>query len=135
MGLADSLLIATSGMRAQGDRLRVVAENIANAHSTATTPGGEPYRRKMVFFQNVLDKELGMKQVKVVKRGQDMSPFSQKYDPSHPAANEEGYVLLPNVNPLVELMDMREARRGYEANLNVVEVSKSMLSQTLALLK
>lgn len=122
-------------MRAQGDRLRVIAENIANAKSTATTPGGEPYRRKVVLFQNVLDKEMGVNVVKVSKRTYDKSPFEKRYDPSHPAADEAGYVLYPNVNSIVEMMDMREARRGYEANLNVIEVSKSMLTQTIGLLK
>lgn len=135
MGLGDSLSIAAAGMRAQGDRLRVISENVANANSTSTTPGGEPYRRKVVFFQSVLDKEMGIKQVKVVRRSNDPSPFNRRYDPSHPAADSEGYVLYPNVNTIVEMMDMREARRGYEANLNMVEVAKSMLSQTLALLK
>lgn len=135
MSLADTLLISAAGMRAQGDRLRVVAENIANANSTALTPGGEPYRRKVVMFENVLDKEMGVEQVKVVKRGYDHSPFNLKYDPSHPAANAEGYVQYPNVNTIVEMMDMREARRGYEANLNVIEVSKALVNQTLALLR
>ena len=135
MGIADSLFIAASGMKAQGDRLRVISENIANAQSTSTTPGGEPYRRKMVYFANVLDKEMGMQQVKVIKRGTDPSPFNKRFDPNHPAADAEGYVLYPNVNSIVEMMDMREARRGYEANLNMVEVSKAMLNQTLALLK
>jgi len=134
-GLADTLHISAAGMRAQGDRLRVVAENIANAQSTSATPGGEPYRRKTVLFQNVLDKEMGVNTVKVTKRSFDQSPFEKKYDPNHPAADPEGYVLYPNVNAIVEMMDMREARRGYEANLNVVEVSKSMLSQTIGLLK
>ncbi|MDE3060116.1 MAG: flagellar basal body rod protein FlgC [Pseudomonadota bacterium] len=134
-GLADSLQIAAAGMHAQGDRLRVVAENIANADSTASTPGGTPYRRKVVVFQNMLDKELGIQTVKVAKRGYDMSEFNKKYDPTHPAADAQGYVLYPNVNSIVEMMDMREARRGYEANLDVVQVSKAMLSQTINLLK
>ena len=135
MSLSDTLLISSSGMRAQADRLRVVAENLANAHSTAESADGEPYRRKLVTFANVLDKAQGIAQVKVVKRGFDPSPFLLKYDPSHPAANAEGYVQYPNVNTIVEMMDMREARRGYEANLNVIEVSKAMLNQTLALLR
>src|SRR4051812_29722524 len=135
MQLADSLGIAAAGMKAQGDRLRTVSENIANADSTATSPNEEPYRRKVVLFQNVLDKELGIDTVKVTKRSMDMSEFRKKYDPSHPAADAQGYVLYPNVNTIVEMMDMREARRGYEANLNVVEVSKAMLSQTIGLLK
>ena len=135
MQLADTMKIASAGMKAQGDRLRVVAENIANAEATGTTPGATPYRRKLVMFQNVLDKELGVPLVKVTQRGYDQSDFNKKYDPTHPAADAQGYVLYPNVNPIVEMMDMREARRGYEANLNIIEVSKSMLSRTLDLLK
>lgn len=135
MQISDSLAIAASGMKAQGDRLRVVSENIANADSTAKTPEGEPYRRKLVIFQNTLDKELGINTVKVSTRTHDMSEFRKKYDPTHPAADTQGYVLYPNVNSIVEMMDMREARRGYEANLNVVEVSKSMLSRTIDLLR
>lgn len=135
MQLSDSLAIAASGMKAQGDRLRVVSENIANADSTAKTPGGDPYRRKLVVFQNTLDKELGISTVKVGTRTHDMSEFRKKYDPTHPAANEQGYVLYPNVNSIVEMMDMREARRAYEANINVIEVSKSMLSRTIDLLR
>jgi flagellar basal-body rod protein FlgC len=135
MALTDTLQISAAGMRVQGDRLRVVAENIANAESTSTTPGGTPYRRKTISFENVLNKELGIQTVAISKRGVDMSPFNKKYDPSHPAADAQGYVQYPNVNTIVEMVDMREARRAYEANINVIEVSKSMLSQTLQLLK
>jgi flagellar basal-body rod protein FlgC len=135
MPLEDTLKIAAAGMKVQGDRLRVVAENLANAQSTGQAPGEEPYRRKMVIFQNVLDKEMGTQTVKVAKRTQDMSDFNKKYDPTHPAADEQGYVLYPNVNTIVEMMDMREARRGYEANLGVIEVSKAMLARTIELLK
>lgn len=133
--LGDTLKIAAAGMKAQGDRLRIIAENIANADSTSNVPGGEPYRRKVIVFQNMLDKELGAETVKIAKRTFDMSEFRKKYDPTHPAADELGYVLYPNVNSIVEMMDMREARRGYEANLNVVEVSKAMLTRTLDLLR
>ncbi len=135
MPLSDTLKIAAAGMRAQGDRLRVVAENIANAESTSSVPGGEPYRRKTVQFKNVLDRELGLETVKVATRGVDMSQFNRKFEPTHPAADEKGYVLYPNVSTLVEMMDMREARRGYEANLNIVEASKAMLARTLDLLR
>ncbi len=135
MQLSDSMIIAASGMRAQSDRLRIVSENIANADATGSTPGADPYRRKTVTFENVLDREMGVSTVKVTKRGFDMSAFNKKYDPTHPAADEQGYVLKPNVNTIVEMMDMREARRGYEANLNVIEVSKAMLARTLDLLK
>ena len=134
MALNDSLQIAAAGMRVQGERLKTVAENIANAESTSTKPGGDPYRRKTITFQNVLNKELGVQTVSVAKRGVDMSPFNKKYDPSHPAADAQGYVTYPNVNTIIEMVDMREARRAYEANINVVEVSKSMLSTTLQLL-
>lgn len=133
--LGETLQISAAGMRAQGDRLRVVAENIANAESVSTTPGGDPYRRKTVTFQNVFDRELNLQTVKVTKRGFDNSPFLKKYEPAHPAADEQGYVNYPNVQSIVEMMDMREARRGYEANLNMVEVSKAMLTQTINLLK
>ena len=135
MSLGDTLLISAAGMRAQSDRLRVVAENLANANSTANDATSDPYRRKLVTFQNVLDKETGIASVKVSKRSYDKSPFNLKYDPSHPAANADGYVKYPNVNSIVEMMDMREARRGYEANLNVIEVSKALLTQTLGLLR
>lgn len=135
MPLSDTLQIAAAGMKAQDDRLRIVAENLANADTTGNAPGADPYRRKTVTFQNVLNKELGVETVKVVKRGYDTSPFNKKYDPSHPAADEQGYVLMPNVSTIVEMMDMQEARRSYEANLNVVQVSKAMLTQTLELLK
>lgn len=135
MGISDTLHISASGMQAQAERLRVVAENIANAGSTSDVPGGEPYRRKMVVFQNVLDKEMGTNLVKVGKRVLDKSDFIKKYQPYHPAADDQGYVLYPNVNSIIEMMDMREARRGYEANLNVIEMAKAMLSQTINLLR
>ncbi|MCE2926404.1 MAG: flagellar basal body rod protein FlgC [Rickettsiales bacterium] len=133
--LSDTLKIAAAGMKAQGDRLRVIAENVANADSTSTKPGGEPYRRKLVIFENVLNKELGVETVRVAKRTYDMSDFRMKYDPNHPAANEQGYVLFPNVSSIVEMIDMRESRRAYEANINVIEVSKAMLSRTIELLR
>ena len=135
MELSDTLLVSAAGMKAQGERLRAVAENIANADSTGTTPGAEPYRRKVVVFQNVLDKHTGIESVQVAKRGYDMSDFQKKFDPTHPAADAQGYVLTPNVNTIVEMMDMREARQSYEANINVVTVSKAMLAQTIDLLK
>lgn len=135
MELMDSLYIAGAGMKAQSDRLRVVSENIANADSTGSTPGAEPYRRKTISFHNVLDKELGVNTVKTNKVGVDKSDFIKEYNPSHPAADDKGYVLMPNVNSLVEMVDMREARRGYEANVNVIEIAKSMLNQTISMLR
>jgi len=135
MGFEKSLIMSAAGMKAQGERLRVIAEHMANGDSAATTPGGDPYRRKMVTFQNVLDRELNMKLVDVDKVIEDKTELPLKFDPTHPGANEDGYVKLPNVNTLVEMMDMREAQRSYEANLNMIEVSKSMLSRTLDLLR
>ncbi len=135
MMLADSLFIAASGMKVQGDRLRVVAENIANANSTGSTPEDSPYRRKTITFQSALDRELGIQTVQVAKRGTDSSDFNRKFMPGHPAADEEGYVLTPNVNMVSEMVDMREARRGYEANLGVVEVARAMMQRTLDILR
>ncbi|OIQ93841.1 flagellar basal-body rod protein FlgC [mine drainage metagenome] len=133
--LNKSSLIAVSGLRAQSERLRVVSENLANADSLPTAPDQQPYRRKTVTFRDVLDKQTGADEVKVAKIDVDRSEFQKKYDPKHPAADADGYVLTPNVNPLIELMDMREAQRSYEANLDVVNVSKSMLSETVNMLK
>ena len=133
--LASALAISASGMRAQGFRLKVVAQNIANASSTSDKTGGDPYRRKIVNFANVLDKELGTHLVEIKKLNEDKSQFRLQYDPNHPAANEEGFVQMPNVNSLVEMMDMREAQRSYEANLNMIEASKNMMSKTIGLLR
>jgi flagellar basal-body rod protein FlgC len=135
MGINDSLQIAAAGMKAQSDRLHIIAENISNVDSTGQTPDELPYRRKILVFQNMVDKHTGIESVKISKRGYDMSEFNKKYEPTHPAADEQGYVLYPNVTTIVEMMDMREARRAYEANLGVIEVSKSMLTRTLDLLR
>jgi flagellar basal-body rod protein FlgC len=133
--LSKSSSIAISGLKAQTERLRVISENLANADSTAQTPEGTPYRRKVVTFKNVLDRSTGATQVKVDKVQPDHSEFQRRYDPKHPAADRDGYVLAPNVNPLIELMDMREAQRSYEANLNVINASRSMLSRTIDMLR
>jgi flagellar basal-body rod protein FlgC len=135
MDLEKSLILSAAGMKAQGERLRVIAENLANGESAASKPDGEPYRRKVVTFQDVLDRKLDMKLVKVDRVREDQSDFPLKYDPSNPGANKDGYVKMPNVSTLIELMDMREAQRSYEANLNMIEVSKSMLTRTLDLLR
>jgi flagellar basal-body rod protein FlgC len=133
--LINAIKISASGMKAQGTRLRVISENIANTNSLAETPGGEPYRRKLVTFQNVLDRELRADLVKVSRIGFDDSEFSKRFDPTHPAADAEGYVLTPNVNGLIEMMDMREAQRSYDANLNLVEASKRMIERTIDLMR
>lgn len=135
MNLEQSLLIAGSGMSAQSQRLRLISENIANADSVSDVAGKDPYRRQMLIFKNVLDKKLGIDTVQVAKRVTDNSDFVTRYQPSHPAADENGYIRMPNVNTISEMVDMREARRGYEANLGVVEVSKAMLQRTLDLLR
>jgi flagellar basal-body rod protein FlgC len=127
--------IALSGMKAQTERLRVISENLANVDSTAQTPDGTPYRRKVVSFKSELDKATGANKVKVDKVRPDQSEFQRRYDPKHPAADKDGYVLTPNVNPLIEMMDMREAQRSYEANLAVVSSSKQLLSRTVEMLK
>lgn len=133
--LLKTLRISAAGMKAQGTRLRVVSENLANADSLPTDPGGQPYRRKIVTFRNELDRTIGADTVHVNRIKTDQSEFEKRYDPSHPAAGADGYVLAPNVNSLVEMMDMREAERSYEANLNVIKSSKTMLQQTIGLLR
>lgn len=136
MQLINAIGISASGMHAQGDRLRVISENIANADTAPLSPGDDPYRRKTVLFKNVLDKELGADVIKTAKISEDMtSPFRLKYMPDHPGADANGYVKLPNINTLVEVMDMREAQRSYEANLGMIETSKSMMTHTLDLLR
>ncbi|MGH6797199.1 MAG: flagellar basal body rod protein FlgC [Roseiarcus sp.] len=134
MDLDASMKIAFAGMSAQTARLKVIAENIANADSTAQTPGGDPYRRKIVSFRSVLDRSTGANTVQAGRVLTAGGAFERRYDPAHPAADAEGYVQMPNVNPLVELMDMRDAQQSYQANLNVIDASKAMLSRTIDLL-
>lgn len=133
--LSASSKIAAHGMKAQATRLRVISENLANVNSTSEVPGGEPYRRKLITFRNTLDRELEANTVTVKKIYDDKTELNTKYDPTHPAANAEGYVLIPNVNPLIEMMDMREAQRSYEANMNVITTSRQMVAKTLELLR
>lgn len=135
MDLMDTMQISGAGMQAQSQRLKVVAQNIANADSVGTENGSQPYRRQTISFKNMVDRETNAELVKLDKIDVDRSDFGKRYEPSHPMADAQGYVLTPNVNPIMEMMDMREARRGYEANLNVIESSKSMLTQTINLLK
>jgi flagellar basal-body rod protein FlgC len=135
MDLSKAMKISAAGMQAQSTRLRVISENLANSESMASEPGGEPYRRKTVTFKNALDRALGMQTVRINKIGVDQSELQKKYDPQHPAADPEGYVQLPNVNALLEVLDMRQAQRGYEANLNVIEVARGMLLRTIDVLR
>lgn len=130
-----SMFIAGSGMRAQGLRLRVISENLANADSTADTPGGDPYRRKTITFQNVMDEAIAADVVRIREIAEDPSDFELRFDPSHPAANEDGYVQLPNVSSLIETMDMREANRSYQANVRVIETARNMHSQAISILR
>ncbi len=135
MDISSALDVSSAGMSVQTSRLRVIAENLANQDTTGSSPGADPYRRKTVTFAQTLDPSIGTPTVSVKKIGADMSDFTLKYDPSHPAANAQGYVKMPNVNSFVELMDMREAERSYSANLNVMQVTRSMLTRTIDLLK
>ena len=129
----NAMAVAASALKAQQSRMRVIAENIANAQSTADAPGGQSYRRQVPVFQaREMD---GMTGVSLAQVRPDQSDFKKDYDPSHPAADAQGYVLRPNVDTLVEAMDMREAQRAYEANLNVIETARTMESRTLDLIK
>lgn len=130
-----AMQISAAGMRAQSMRLRVVAENLANADTAAAGPGLEPYRRQVPVFSTYVDRALGADMVKVSGVAYDPSDFEMRYDPGHPAANADGYILLPNVNPLVEMMDLREAQRSYEANLGALDTMRSMAASTLRILE
>ena len=135
MDLKKVFTVSASGMNVQSERLKVIAENIANADSLAKTPGGQPYRRKIITFKSELDRANGVETVSVKRIQRDKSDFGTRYDPHHPGANAEGYVLTPNVNPLIELMDLREAQKSYEANLNVIDTTRSMLQRTIQILQ
>jgi flagellar basal-body rod protein FlgC len=135
MDLIKSMFVSASGMKAQTSRMKVIAENLANAASTAKQPDGDPYRRKVIGFKNELDRQLGVNRVKVSDVGKDKSEFQLRYEPGHPGANADGYIKLPNVQPLIEIADMQEAQRSYEANLSIIESAKAMLSRTLDLLR
>ena len=135
MDLDRALRISAAGMQAQSTRLRVVAENLANRDSTGQSPGADPYRRKTITFRNRMDRELGTATVQVGRIGTASGDFPQRYDPSHPAADARGYVRMPNVDSMMETMDMREAQRSYAANLQVLEVTRGMLTRTIEALR
>src|ERR1700674_5638356 len=130
-----SMGIATSGLRAQAGRMRVISENIANADSTAPTAGGEPYRRKVPSFTSELDRALDARVVGIGKVRPDSSAFRIKHEPGNPAADASGNVKYPNVNPLIEMTDMRDAQRSYEANINVIGATRAMIQRTLDILR
>ncbi|MBP0492484.1 flagellar basal body rod protein FlgC [Pararoseomonas indoligenes] len=135
MDLDKALRISAAGMAAQSTRLRVVAENLANRDSTGESPGADPYRRRTVSFADRLDRETGTRAVAVNRIGQAPGEFPRHYDPSHPAADPTGYVKTPNVDSLIEVMDMREAQRSYSANLSVLETTRGMLTRAIEALR
>ncbi len=135
MDFLKSLVIAASGLHAQLGRMQVITENIANADSTAQTPGGDPYRRKIVTFTAELDRSIDAQVVKLGRIQPDTSDFIVRHEPGNPAADAKGDVKYPNVNSLVEMTDLRDAQRSYEANLNVISATRRMLQRTIDILK
>jgi flagellar basal-body rod protein FlgC len=134
MDFSTSMAVTAAGMRVQSERMKVISENIANADSTSPTPGSDPYRRKVPTVTSKFDRELGANLVENGKTVQDKSEFRSQYDPGNPNADKQGYVKLPNVDSLIEIMDMREAQRSYEADLTVMDATKQMLAKTVDLL-
>jgi len=135
MEFLKTMAIAASGLRAQAGRMRIISENIANADSTPSSPGADPYRRKVPTFRSEMDRALGASLVDLGKTQTDTSDFRLRYEPGHPAADKDGNVKYPNVNPLIEMTDMREAQRSYEANINVIGATRRMLQRTIDILK
>ena len=135
MDLKTSVQVSASGLRAQSLRMRIIAENLANADSVARTPGGDPYRRRVATFKAEVDRATGGTGVNVQSIQTDKSSFQRVYQPGNPAADAKGYVLMPNVNRLIETADMKAAQRSYEANLNAIEAAKSLTMRTIDLLK
>ena len=135
MDFLKSIAIAASGLRAQAGRMRIIAENLANADSTAPRTGADPYRRKIVTFRSEIDRSLDAQVVAIGRVRTDMTDFRMKYEPGNPAADTNGNVKYPNVNSLIEMTDMREAQRSYEANLNLIGASRRMIQRTLDILK
>ncbi|PSJ60685.1 flagellar basal body rod protein FlgC [Pseudaminobacter soli (ex Li et al. 2025)] len=133
--LSATLKVAASGLTAQSERLRIVSENLANAQSTGSTPGSEPYQRKTIIFSAALDRQVGASLVNVASIDRDHSAYPTEYLPGHEAADDKGYVKMPNVNVLVEMADMTEANRSYEANLQVVKQARDLISMTIDLMK
>jgi flagellar basal-body rod protein FlgC len=133
--LLASMRTAASGLRSQSMRMRIVSENLANIESTGNTPGADPYRRKLVTFEQTVDRLTGGALVRIGTVIHDHKVFRKEFQPGHPAADGAGYVKLPNVNMIVEMSDMREANRSYEANLQVIRQAREMISMTIDLLK
>lgn len=135
MDLSKAMMISASGMKAQSLRMRIISENMANADSLPSRPEDDPYRRKTVSFANVLNRAAGVEEVKVRRVDFDRSDFGMTYQPGHPGADADGYVRTPNVNTLLEVMDMRQAQRSYEANINAIETARGMVMRTIDLLR
>jgi flagellar basal-body rod protein FlgC len=135
MDFLKSIAIAASGLRAQAGRMRVISENIANADSTASQPGADPFRRRIPTFRSEVDRALDARMVALGPLRTDPSEFRLKHEPGHPSADANGHVKYPNVNPLVEMTDLREAQRSYEANINVIGATRRMIQRTLDILK
>jgi flagellar basal-body rod protein FlgC len=135
MDLEKSMMISAAGLRAQSTRMRIISENLANQESIAASPEEDPYRRKIVSFKNVMDNELGIRKIVIDKIIHDQAEFGSKYDPGHPAADDTGYVKTSNVRGMIESIDLQQAQRSYQANLNAIEASRNMLMQTLELLR
>jgi flagellar basal-body rod protein FlgC len=135
MDFIRSIAIAASGLRAQAGRIRVISENIANADSVAQTAGGDPYRRRIPTFTSQLDRSLEARVVALGPVRPDTSAFKVKHEPGSPAADADGNVKYPNVNPLIEMTDMRDAQRSYEANVNLIGATRAMIQRTLDILK
>lgn len=134
--IMNAMTISAMGMKAQGTRLRVATENIANADTAPLKPGDDPYRRQIITFKNEMDRKKGLDLVRVEGIRKDFkTPFTDKYLPGHPAADANGYVKMPNVNTMIEIMDVREAQRSYEANLGMIEQSRSMVTRTIDLMR
>ncbi len=133
--LTQAMATAASGMSTQGVRMRIATENITNAESTAATPGGDPYQRRFMTFDQRIDRATGAQLLRSGRISGDPSAFRTEYDPSHPAADERGYVKMPNISPLIEQADLREAQLSYEASIAVMQQARSLYSKTLDILK
>ncbi len=135
MNITDAGLISAAGMRAQGDRIKVISQNISNLDSLGTAPGADPYRRQIITFKETMDDTAGIKTVRAGKIIKDQTDFELKYMPGHPAADQGGFVKVPNVNMAFEMADMREAQRTYEANLGMLEMSRNIMGKLVDLLR
>jgi flagellar basal-body rod protein FlgC len=129
-----TMSVAAAGLKAQAGRVRIIAENIANANSTGDKPGADPYRRKIPVFTKRFDRELDASMVAMGRVKPDQTPFKTRLEPGHPAADAQGMVKVPNVDSLIENVDMREAMRSYESNLNMIAMTRSMIQRTIRII-